>query len=618
MKTFYFGFCLSILLLLNSRALAQNLNKIDSLQKLINTPKTADTTLIKAYNDLGIQHATSNPILAKQNINKALRIAHKIKKPRGIAGANNCLGVVYYYQKEYDSALVYFNKAYKINTEMGHSWGQASALHQIGVVQNHLNKYSKAIKSFQKAGKVFKSLNDSLSYIKTIENIGVSYNLMKYQKKGLERFLSANTLYKQLHNTSGIGRTYIHISQILIKQKEYEKALSYLKKSLPHIHSGGNKRHLSVVLNNIGISQRGLKNYDDALAYLQKSLALRKEKGNSKTVAVIQSEIGNTYFEMESYVEALHYQKKALQNYSIKGSYRQKATSYNSIARSFLKLNQIDSAKSNATKALSSSKKASDLETETEANQTLASIAEREENSLAAYQHFKNLSILKDSLKIIKQEEVAKELYAKYETKQKEYQINILQQLNNKIKQRYTILVSALILAMALLTVGLLVFIKKIKHTSLEKEILDRELDTKKKELTTHSLHLVKKNKVLESLKEEVEHIRCSEDQNAQFNYLKLIQTINFDLSDDTSWENFKRSFEQVHKDFYSIIKSKYPNVTSNELRLMALLKINLSSKEIASILNITQEGVRKARYRLRKKLDIPSNKMLMDMILNI
>ena len=74
----------------------------------------------------------------------------------------------------------------------------------------------------------------------------------------------------------------------------------------------------------------------------------------------------------------------------------------------------------------------------------------------------------------------------------------------------------------------------------------------------------------------------------------------------------------QDHKDFNSTVKQKFPNVTNNELRLMTLLKMNLSSKEIASILNISPDGIKKARYRLRKKLNISSEESLSDLILSL
>ena len=131
-----------------------------------------------------------------------------------------------------------------------------------------------------------------------------------------------------------------------------------------------------------------------------------------------------------------------------------------------------------------------------------------------------------------------------------------------------------------------------------------------------HGRGCAKKNEVLESLKQKAETLK--KEESSKNGYQQLISTINFDLQDDNNWENFSRYFEEVHKDFNSNVKTKYPQVTPNELRLLALLKMNLSSKEIANILNISQEGIKKARYRLRKKLNIQTEDSLQDLVLSL
>jgi len=84
-----------------------------------------------------------------------------------------------------------------------------------------------------------------------------------------------------------------------------------------------------------------------------------------------------------------------------------------------------------------------------------------------------------------------------------------------------------------------------------------------------------------------------------------IINKINFDLKDEENWEHFTQYFEKVHTDFTKTVLKQFPNITPNELRLMALLKMNLTSKEIANMLNITADGVKKARQRLRKKMEL-------------
>ena len=101
-------------------------------------------------------------------------------------------------------------------------------------------------------------------------------------------------------------------------------------------------------------------------------------------------------------------------------------------------------------------------------------------------------------------------------------------------------------------------------------------------------------------------------------NYQKVINTINLDINNDNNWEQFRSYFEDVHRDFNSKVMRNYPEVSNNDLRLMSLLKMNLSSKEIANILNISIEGVKKARYRLRKKLNLNTEESLQELVIEL
>jgi DNA-binding CsgD family transcriptional regulator len=155
-----------------------------------------------------------------------------------------------------------------------------------------------------------------------------------------------------------------------------------------------------------------------------------------------------------------------------------------------------------------------------------------------------------------------------------------------------------------------------MKRNILERQRIEAELAFKKKELTSHALHLAKKNEVLEGLKQKAQKLRNSKKGDSA--YQELIQAINFDQQDDRNWENFTQYFEQVHKDFSANVKARYPEVTKNELRFMALLKMNMSSKEIATILNISADGIKKARQRLRKKLELKPEDSLEATVLTI
>lgn len=232
---------------------------------------------------------------------------------------------------------------------------------------------------------------------------------------------------------------------------------------------------------------------------------------------------------------------------------------------------------------------------------------------------FEQYTILKDSIFSTSKTQQIEELRTIFEMEQKEQQIKNqkneieLLKINNQLSNTQLLL---LILALMIAILSIYALRQKMKRNKVERKKIQSELEFKTKELTTHALHLAKKNEVLNDLKQKAKVFKA--DTDADPGYQMLIQTINFDLQDDNNWENFSRYFEEVHKDFNANAQKKYPKITSNDLRLMALIKMNLSSKEIANILNISNDGIKKARQRLRKKMGIASDESLENIVISI
>jgi DNA-binding CsgD family transcriptional regulator len=93
---------------------------------------------------------------------------------------------------------------------------------------------------------------------------------------------------------------------------------------------------------------------------------------------------------------------------------------------------------------------------------------------------------------------------------------------------------------------------------------------------------------------------------------------VDYSFSLDKDWEEFRLYFEEVHTGFFDTLKKRYPDLTPNELRLAALAKLNLSIKETATIMGITPDSVKTARYRLRKKLDMETEENLTEYLMEI
>lgn len=151
--------------------------------------------------------------------------------------------------------------------------------------------------------------------------------------------------------------------------------------------------------------------------------------------------------------------------------------------------------------------------------------------------------------------------------------------------------------------------------TKLQKKQLEAEVDFKNKELASATMHLVQRGKVLSKIGEELLPLVQKTQKDTADDIRKVIRLLNEAKKLDNDWDQFAVHFDHVHTNFLSNLKDKYPNLSPSDLKLCAYLKLNLSSKEIAQLLNITPRAVEVSRYRLRKKLGLTPDINLFDFL---
>lgn len=152
----------------------------------------------------------------------------------------------------------------------------------------------------------------------------------------------------------------------------------------------------------------------------------------------------------------------------------------------------------------------------------------------------------------------------------------------------------------------------------LRNEKLEAELLLKEKELASTSMNLVQKDEMLGKVKEEF--VRLKKDgvmDNTSDEYKKILRMLEENKGKD-NWDQFAVHFDKVHSDFLISLRNHFPRLTPSELKLCSFLRLNLSSKEIAQIMNITIKSVELSRYRLRKKLNLSSEVNLYNFLLEI
>lgn len=156
--------------------------------------------------------------------------------------------------------------------------------------------------------------------------------------------------------------------------------------------------------------------------------------------------------------------------------------------------------------------------------------------------------------------------------------------------------------------------IEKLKSDKLQIKILSKD-----KELVNNSLQVVKKNKVLNGIITKLKDIDTNIlDDSTKFEFNKLHKSIVKEVNTDKSWKDLEKHIKNVHFEFLKRLKEKYPTISPRELDLSTYLLMNMSTKEIAEIMNISTGGVELARYRLRKKLELNKKENLIGFLMSI
>jgi DNA-binding CsgD family transcriptional regulator len=154
---------------------------------------------------------------------------------------------------------------------------------------------------------------------------------------------------------------------------------------------------------------------------------------------------------------------------------------------------------------------------------------------------------------------------------------------------------------------------------TIKNEQLQADLASKSRELANSAMNIVYKNELLQKISDEINDFKDSSGKKLSEDQLKKIhKVIGEGMSDDRDWNVFENSFNEAHENFFKKLKHGHPDLVPNDLKLCAYLRMNMSSKEMASLLNISLRGVEIRRYRLRKKLNLEHDKNLVEFLIEL
>lgn len=559
----------AILLLILSQNLIGQINPpIDSLKAKLATEKV-DTAKIILYNNISLEYRNINSDSSIWYLKQGLEYAKSTKNDKYKSLFYSWLGGNYCFRGEYIKAIEYLDSADYILKEYPNKMDLANTNYYRAIVLLSINE-----------------LNQATDYA-----------------------LKAKDLFLEMDRKFMVGSIYVILSGIYEKLENYQKGLDYALKAYQIGIENNDSFNMPANLNNVSAMYYELGSIDSAFYYLRKAIFLNKERNQLNGLAINYYNLSNyflesgqidssaLYIEMAERIYAqMEYRSGLFQCYALK-------------ARIALERNDTVMATHLYKKIIASREGLVNVETLLNAYNALHDISLGNKQYKKAIEYFKAFKQIEDSLLTHSNQEILDFLNKQIEYER--YQ-NKLEVENKEMKFRshrktfFLIFLSGATLILVI-TIILVLRLQRTKSRAIkaEKRLIEEQLECKNREITSNVMTLIRKNKALNEITTNLQEVeKKAVKVETQKAISKVAEEINKAKNVEV-WKEFEIRFNQVHGNFYTSLLRAYPGLSPAEQRLCALLRMNMSTKDISELIGVHPRSVDNSRSKIRKKLGL-------------
>lgn len=442
-----------------------------------------------------------------------------------------------------------------------------------------------------------------------LHKMGMYYFTFKHNALACRYFLMSQEKFGQIgyDNVPDISHYLSNIADFYYSLGDYDNAKTNLETALRYPQT--TPRDRVNIINTIGLIYRNYRQFPMAVSYFNKALALATANRDTVWIGIAEGNIGSVYFLQNQYDKALPYIQT---DYKTSIKYDQTLNAAIAVLR-LAKIN-IDSKKFElagsqlkSAAGLLKDNRNDDLSQWANYYDLKSQLDEQIGKSAESIVYRKKHEQAKDSLAKRNNIAAVERVKLRWESEKRTTELNGLKDAQ-KIQ---SVEINAGISVVTLLVIILLLVYnrerlksKKDKELLLaEKRIVDEELKNADTALHLFTENLREKNTLIEKFKLEIDRLNQKSTSHADAGHLeKLLQA---HIMTDGSWNDFKKLFIKVHPGFFVNLGKSHPHLSATDIRMLALIKLGLTNNEMANMLGITVEGIKKAKQRLRKKLDI-------------
>lgn len=538
----------------------------DDLQRRIRRTSNVGEK-ISLLNSLSRETFRSNPRQAIEYANQALELATSANKG-DMAHTLATLGACHLMLADYPVALSHCLAAYRIYQEINAEDGDvASLLMSIGYAYMRQGKYVEALEAFRKSLAISQHADDTERRAKTLSDIGDVYTEMGDYVTALEYLHRSLALRQERDPVDGAGSLLNSIANLYFNTGDFDKAFEFYSRGLEAFKEADDAAMETVALGNIGLIYRVRGEYATAIEYQQRALELCRAIDNKEGETRAFVNLGDIYEQMNELDTALDYLNKASELAEAIGDRRAYSAALGTIGAIHLRERKPAQCVEVVLRALAMAEKAGNRQIMYELHEILAQAYESTGDFENALEHFKVFTATKEEIQGQAKQRKIDEMQMRVEVERTEKEREIVQ----------------------------------LKNMQLELEV-----EHKTRELAGSALYIVQKNEFLSRLTHRIEQIQQTKGGMRDELLADLLREVDMSTAAEQDWETLENQFNQLHRDFVRRLSHQHPGLTPAELKVCSLIKLNLSTKEIARLLCISNRSAENHRYHIRQKLDLP------------
>jgi len=543
---------------------------------------------------------------------QAQRVAKAAKLREREIHAIRMVGICLYAKHDFAAANDVFVKTLPMYRKIGDTSGTAKALQNMGLALKGLGRNEEGLAAFRKAEEIIRAQGDDATLTTLLLNIGTTYAVLDQTSEALKAYVECLTIADRGDDKVIRARAIGNIADVYVNIGDDEKAIEWSHRSLEMHRANRDMMGVGLTLGSLGRVYQSMAQLDTALGYYSESMAVLSDLNDDDGKARAMLLLSRLYLDKRAYQQATELAQHALDIFRTTQDVDREVECLIILAEASSRRKKSTDAHAFMKKAIARAKHTDNYARHIDIERVLALLAIHDEKWTIAIRHLKQAIALAEQHEVFRTACTAHDMLASvYEQtgelekalkhSRRGHEMHLRSE--DRVHARHS----------QALQLRLDIERAEREHTvvRLQNERLQYELEARTRELNISAVSVSQKNDLIAFVESDIQRTLKAPPTQRTTLLQEILRRLDMYRRTGDDWRKLTDQLKDVHEGFLKALTEQCPSLTGSELKIASLLKLNLSSKEIANILTLGPQSVDIVRHRIRKKLRLAPSESL-------